>query len=231
MNLAQSARSARMPKLAVQARAQFILRTYGHLLGAVLAFAALEVFFFTSGLAVPIAQGMMGLGGLVMIGGFIVVGMLGRHLAHSARSRGAQYAGLGLTILLWSVFFVPALLMAEGVAPGAIQSAGVVTVLGFGGLTAVAFTTRKDFSFLGGLLRWGFIVALVLIVASLIFGFHLGTFFSVAMVGLSGVAILYDTSNVLHHYDEDSYVAASLELFVSVAMMFWYLLRLFSSRD
>jgi len=57
-----------------------------------------------------------------------------------------------------------------------------------------------------------------------------GTFFSVAMVALAGGAILYDTSNVLHHYSEDRYVAAALELFASVALMLWYVLRLFLSR-
>ena len=53
-----------------------------------------------------------------------------------------------------------------------------------------------------------------------------------AMVGLAGAAILHDTSNVLHHFPEDRYVGAALELFASVALMFWYVLRLFmSSRD
>ena len=53
-----------------------------------------------------------------------------------------------------------------------------------------------------------------------------------AMVALAGGAILYDTSNVLHHYPEDRYVGAALQLFASVALMFWYVLRLFmSSRD
>jgi len=69
------------------------------------------------------------------------------------------------------------------------------------------------------------------IVGGVLFGFHLGTWFSVAMVGFAGAAILYDTSNVLHHYPEDRYVAASLELFASVALMFWYVLRLFMARD
>jgi FtsH-binding integral membrane protein len=67
-------------------------------------------------------------------------------------------------------------------------------------------------------------------VAGTIFGFALGTYFSVAMVGIAGAAILYDTSNVLHHYPEDRYVAASLELFASVALMLWYILRIFMSR-
>ena len=51
------------------------------------------------------------------------------------------------------------------------------------------------------------------------------------MIGLAGAAILYDTSNVIHHYREDRYVAAALQLFASVALMFWYVLRLFMSRD
>ena len=51
-----------------------------------------------------------------------------------------------------------------------------------------------------------------------------------AMVAFAGAAILYDTSNVLRHYPEDRYVAASLELFASTALMFWYVLRLLSSR-
>jgi hypothetical protein len=81
-------------------------------------------------------------------------------------------------------------------------------------------------------LRWAFVVALLLVVAGVVFGFELGTFFSVAMIALAGGAILYDTSNVLHRYPEDRYVAAALELFSSVALMFWYVLRLFlASRD
>ena len=102
-------------------------------------------------------------------------------------------------------------------------------MLGFGGLSAVAFVTRKDFSFLRGALMWGGILALVLMVAGGLFGFQLGTFFSVAMVAFAGAAILYDTSNVLHRFPEDRYVGAALQLFSSVALMFWYVLRLFMS--
>ena len=94
----------------------------------------------------------------------------------------------------------------------------------------MVFLTRKDFSFLRGILFWGGIIALVTIVGGVLFGFQLGTFFSVAMVALAGAAILYDTSNVLHHYPEDRYVAASLELFASVALMLWYVLQLLMSR-
>jgi FtsH-binding integral membrane protein len=50
------------------------------------------------------------------------------------------------------------------------------------------------------------------------------------MVALAGAAVLHDTSKVLHHFPEDRYVAAALELFASVALMFWYVLRLYLSR-
>jgi len=76
------------------------------------------------------------------------------------------------------------------------------------------------------------VIALVLIVTSALFGFNMGTWFSVGMVALAGGAILFETSNVLHYYPEDRYVAAALSLFASVALMFWYVLRLFiSARD
>ncbi|MDF1701983.1 MAG: permease, partial [Planctomycetota bacterium] len=48
---------------------------------------------------------------------------------------------------------------------------------------------------------------------------------------LAGGYILYDTSNVLHHYPKSRYVGAALALFSSVALMFWYVISLFLSRD
>lgn len=212
-------------------RAAFITRTYLHLFGAIIGFALIQVALFQSGLAAVIAEALLGVNWLLVLGGFIIVSWFASRTAHRTESRGAQYGALVLFVIAEAIIFVPLLFMAQYYAPGVIQSAALVTLLGFSGLTAVAFFTRKDFSFLGGLLRWGFIVALVLIVAGVIFGFELGTFFSVAMIGLAGAAILYDTSNVLHHYPEDRYVAASLELFASVALMFWYVLQLFLSRD
>jgi FtsH-binding integral membrane protein len=91
--------------------------------------------------------------------------------------------------------------------------------------------TRKDFSFLRGLLVWGGMLALIGIGGSFLFGYNMGTWFSLAMIGLAGAAVLYDTSNIMLHYPTDRYVAASLALFASIALMFWYVLRLFMSRD
>jgi len=217
-------------ELDTDSRSRFITRTYAHLLAALVAFTLLEIFFFTSGMAEPMAKAMLSSSWLLVLGGFMIISWLARGVAHRAQSKAMQYAGLAAYVVGQAVIFVPLLFVADRYAPGAIASAAMVTALGFTGLTMVAFITRKDFSFLRGILFWAGIVALVLVVAGSIFGFQLGTFFSVAMIGIAGAAILYDTSNVLHHYPEDRYVAASLELFASVALMLWYVLRLFMSR-
>ncbi|MGH7493939.1 MAG: Bax inhibitor-1/YccA family protein [bacterium] len=213
-------------------RSAFISRTYSHLFAAIGAFALIEAYLFSSGLAETIAQAMLGTSWLLVLGGFILVSWLASRLAYSAQSTAAQYGGLAAFVVAEAIVFVPLLFVAQSLAPGVIQSAAMVTLLGFTGLTALVFYTRRDFSFLGNVLKWGGILALVLIVAGVIFGFQLGTFFSVAMIGLAGAAILYDTSNVLREFPADRHVAAALQLFASVAMMFWYVLRLFlGSRD
>ncbi len=211
-----------------QSRATFVSRTYTHLFGAITAFTLIEIFLFKSGLAEPMARAMMGVSWLFVLGGFVVVSWLASRVAHTATSKAAQYGALAGFVAAEAIIFVPLLWMANAYA-GMLTSAVAVTFLGFTGLSLVAFFTRKDFSFLRGILCWGGIIALVLIVAGTIFGFQLGTFFSVAMIALAGGAILYDTSNILHHYPQDRYVGAALELFASVALMFWYVLRLFLS--
>ncbi|HLT47792.1 MAG TPA: Bax inhibitor-1 family protein [Rubricoccaceae bacterium] len=214
-------------------RAQFLLRTYIHLLGAILLFAATEYVLFLSGVAQSMAEAMLSTNWLLVLGAFMIVGWLASHTAHRAASPAAQYAALFGYVVAEAIIFVPLLYVAMNVTNDTqvINKAAWVTLLGFAGLTGVVFMARKDFSFLGSILRWGFVMALVLIVAAVLFGLDLGTWFSVGMIALAGGAILYDTSNVLHHYPEDRYVAAALELFASVALMFWYVLRLFMSRD
>lgn len=217
-------------ELSQQSRATFVSRTYGHLFGAVTAFTLIEVFLFRTGLAETISRALLGVSWLFVLGGFMVISWLASRTAHVAQAKVAQYAALAAFVVAEAIIFVPLLYIADRVAPGAISSAAAVTFIAFTALTAVVFFTRKDFSFLRVILFWGAIIALTLIVCGAIFGFQLGTFFSIAMVALAGGAILYDTSNVLHHYPEDRYVAAALELFASVALMLWYVLRLFLSR-
>ena len=225
--------SSRIPvaELSAQSRSDFIWRTYGHVAAAILLFAGIETYLFDSGLAVPMAQSMLGFNWLLILGAFMIVGWLATHVAHTVQSKPLQYVALVGFVVAQAIIFVPLLAIAMSLQPGIVESAVGVTLLGTGGLTAVAFITRKDFSFLRGMLVWGGILALIGIAASVLFGFQLGTWFSVAMIGFAGAAVLYDTSNILHHYPEDRYVGAALQLFASIALMFWYVLRLFMSRD
>jgi FtsH-binding integral membrane protein len=211
----------------VSTRGTFLARTYTHLLAAIALFLAIEVVLFQTGMAASIAQAMLSVNWLLVLGAFVIVSWLASSVAASSASLPAQYAALAGFVGAEAIIFVPMLYIANTVAPGAIESAGLLTAIGFAGLTAIAFATRKDFSFLGAMLRWAFVVALLAIIGAVLFGFELGTWFSVAMVGLAGAAILHDTSNVLLRFPEDRYVAAALQLFASVALMFWYLLRIF----
>lgn len=219
------------PRETASDRDRFIVRTYTHLLGAVLAFVALELLYFGTGIAESIADALLSVSWLIVLGAFIVVSWLARGLAAGAATKQAQYSGLATYVVAESIIFVPLLYLADSVAPGAIRSAATLTILGFVGLTAIAFKSGADFTVLRGMLVWGGVVAMIAIVGAVVFGLELGTWFSIAMVGLAGSAILYDTSVIMRTYPTDRYVGASLELFASVALMFWYVLRLVLSRD
>jgi len=215
---------------AVETRSQFIWKCYAHVVGAILAFAAIEAYLFSSGIAERIALPMMQ-NWLMVLGAFILVSWGASHVAHRLESKTSQYVAFAVFVFAEALIFAPMLFMAMLYQPGVIDSAAGVTVLGSVGLIATAMITRRDFSFLRGMLVWMGILALVAIVSSVIFGFHMGTWFSVIMIGFAGAAVLYDTSNIIHHYPADKYVAASMALFASIALMFWYILRLFMSRD
>jgi FtsH-binding integral membrane protein len=221
---------APVAEASVEDRSSFIWKCYAHVIGAIIAFAAIEVYFFQSGIAEKIAMPMLERWWLVL-GAFILGGWGASRAAHRVQSVSAQYVALAFFVFLEALIFAPMLYIAYLMRPDIIDSAAGVTLLGCVGLIAVAMITRKDFSFLRGLLVWGGMLALIGIFGSFIFGYNMGTWFSLAMIGLAGAAVLYDTSNILHHYPQDKYVAASLELFASIALMFWYVLRLFMSRD
>jgi len=221
---------APVSELSVEDRSNFIWKCYAHVVGAILAFAAVEVYLFTSGTAAAIAIPMLNNWWMVL-GAFILGGWGAAHVAHRVESTTAQYAALAFFVVLEALIFAPLLFMAYTIEPGMIDSAAGITLLGCAGLIATVQITKKDFSFLRGMLVWVGMLAMVAIFGSMIFGFQLGTWFSVAMIGFAGAAVLYDTSNIIHHYPQDKYVAASLELFSSIALMFWYVLQMFLNRD
>ena len=210
----------------IDSRAQFITRTYTHVVGGILAFILLELGLFESGAAESIARFMLSFNWFLILGAFMLVGWLATRTAQTSSSLGMQYFAYAMYVAVEALIFVPLLYIANAKAPGAIDSAALVTGLGAAGLMVVAHRTRKDFSFLRAILMWGGVLAIVAMIGGAVFGFQLGTWFSVAMIGFAGAAVLYDTSNIIHVYPEDRYVAAAMQLFASIALMFWYVLRL-----
>ena len=218
-------------------RAAFIRRTYAHLAGAILAFVALETVAFT--LLRPVLDGFMmqyltnPLMQLLVFGGFMGSSYLARYWAFNGGSSAMQYAGLGLYVVAEAVIFVPLLYIAIVYLrdPTVVAQAGILTMCLFAGLTSVVLFTGKDFSFLGPILMIASFLALGVILCAFLFGLGLGLWFSLAMIVLAAGAILYDTANILLLYRMDQHVAASLSLFASVAMLFYYvLLALMQSR-
>ena len=223
------------PQSQVDSRSVFITRTYTHVVGGILGFILIEMGLFESGIARNVASVMMGIPWLIIgsiaallliIVAFMLVGWLATRTAQTSTSLGMQYFAYAMYVVVEALIFVPLLYFAELKAPGTIDSATLITALGAGGLMVVAHRTRKDFSFLRAILMWGGIIALIAIVGGIVFGFQLGTWFSVLMIGFAGAAVLYDTSNIIHQYPEDRYVSAAMQLFASIALMFWYVLRL-----
>lgn len=224
-----------------EARRTFIRKTYTHLAAAIYAFVMLVWLFVQLGWD-EVAFRMVGTNQLLwlaVLGGFMVVGWIANNWAQSATSIGKQYAGLFMYVLAESIIFLPLIAIAKfqttsiaGRDIPVIGAAGLTTVIMVAGLTAYAFLSKRDFSFLGGILPLIGFGALALIVVSVVFPVSLGVWFSVAMVVFASAYILYYTSNILREYNTSQYVAAALALFASVALLFWYVLQIFmSSRD
>jgi FtsH-binding integral membrane protein len=217
----------------VSERATFITRTYLHLLGAIAAFVGIEAWLIQSSVAEPLIGMMMGsqYSWLIVLGLFVGVSWIADMWAQSATSKAMQYMGLALYVVAEAVVFLPLLYIAANFYPQAIPMAAGSTAALVVLLTAVVFITRKDFSFLRPIVLFGGLAAMGAIVVGILFGFTLGPIFTYLMIAFACIAVLYDTSNILHHYRTDQYVGASLALFASVALLFWYILRLFMAMD
>lgn len=215
------------PQLA-PSRAQFIRSAYMHLGGAIVAFTVLSAALHALGLGQAMLKVVMGgrFVWLAVMGAFMIVGWLASHLADTAASEQTQRVGLGVYVLAEALVFAPMFALANLVAPGAIGAAAFLTLVLVAALTWTAFTSSTNFSFLGGFLKMGGFLALGAIVAGAIFGFSLGLWFSVLMVGFAGACVLFDTSRIIHEYPTNRPAGAALHLFASIALMLWYVLRI-----
>jgi len=212
------------------ARGDFIIKVYQHLMGAIIAFVAIEALLIPTGIAEAIYDFVSrGAAWLLILGAFMVISWMATSAAHDILNPQRQYLGLFGMAAGEALIFAPLLHYFFEIAnDGAttVGAAAVITALGFGGLSVVAFTTRKDLSFMRPMLIWGGVAALVLILAAVLFGLNLGIWFSVGMIALAGGSILYQTQTIMRRYPAEAYVGAAVQLFASVMMLFWYVLRL-----
>jgi uncharacterized protein len=243
--------------LGVSDRVAFLRKTYGLLGVALIAFALLTAGFMGLATEASYRFSAWAFGGnlswLIVLGLFMLVGYVAQRLAMSPSSRGLQLLGLGIFVaaesallqpLLWvlifrfgnhavvsanEVVFRPAAALLSGQAGTILVQSVVITLAIFIGLTATVFLTKKDFSFLGGILTIASFAVIGVILVSMIFGFSLGAFFCGAVVLIMAGYILYQTSLVMNYFPPSGYVAAALMLFSTIATLFWYVLQLVMS--
>ena len=139
----------------------------------------------------------------------------------------ALFAFTTLTGLIIS----PAIAVYTRLNPASILQAGLLTVGIFGGLTAYVFASKRDFSFMRGMVVTGLIVVFLagvlnlFIVGSSAFAFGISC---AALLLFSGF-VLYDTSNIIRRYPTNEYVAGALDLYLDAFNIFLALLRILNA--
>ncbi len=230
----QSPNIQMVSSLSEDVRVAFYKKTYTHLAGAVLLFILVETLFFQIEPLVNFALSLTGgWSWLLLLGAFMFITNYAEKMALSSDNTTTHYLGLILYVVAEAFIFIPLIFIAMAVAGDGgfeiLNQAAILTLSLFTGLSAIVFLTKKDFSFLKSILTMGFVIAIGLIIAGTLFGFNLGLWFSVGMVILASGSILYQTSNMIHKYQSHQYVAASLGLFASLMLLFWYILSILSN--
>jgi FtsH-binding integral membrane protein len=217
-------------------RATFVGKVYKHVAAALAAFLVFEVILFSTGIAGRMEDFFLRGGGgrwLLLLGGVMVANAFVSKAATDLLSPQRQYFGLFGSALIEAIIFAPFLsyVLSQDDGTDTLLQAAVITGIGFAILTGIGLFTKSDLSWMRPIMMWGFGLAILAIIGGVMFGFNLGLWFSVAMIGLAGISILYQTQSVVRRYPVDAYVAAAVGVFSSLMMMFWYVLRLLMSRD
>ncbi len=198
-----------------------VLRQTYMLLSMTLLFSALM-----SGVAMAIGVGP-GMALAANIGALALIWFVLPRTANSAAGLGVVFGitgllGLGLGPMLEYYLAIPG---GTRLVLTALGGTGVV----FLGLSAYALTTRRDFSFLGGFLFVGLIVALIAMVANIFLGIPaLSLATSAVIVLIMSGLILFDTSRIVHG-GETNYIMATIALYLDIYNLFVHLLSLLSA--
>ena len=113
--------------------------------------------------------------------------------------------------------------------PSLVMQALGGTAVVFFGLSAYALTTRKDFSYMGGFLMVGLLVAVVAMIANIFLNIPaLSLTISAAVVLIMSGMILFDTSRIING-GETNYIRATVALYLDIYNLFIHLLHLLTA--
>lgn len=228
-NMANPAWTEQAPSVAAlgeAARADFIRKTYIHFLGGLMAF---------SGVIYGMFQNVSLLQSLQQNYLILVIGMFGLAIGYrwlfASANMAVHYVGFALTIGVYAALLAPFFYMADQYKPGILSQAFLITSFGFGGLTAIALMSKKDFSFLGGFLSIATFGLLGVALAGMIFGFGLGSLYSYAALLIFGGWVLYDTSAIKNQLPLNGYVFGATMLFIDFVVMLKHVVFLLLNND
>lgn len=197
-----------------------VLRNTYMLLGLTLLFSAV-----TAG--VSMAMGLpQGAALILMLVGFGLLFVVNR-MADSSKGLVAIFAFTGVMGASLGPMLNYYLSMPGG--PALVMQALAGTAVVFFGLSAYALTTRKDFSFMGGFLMVGLIVAVVAMIANIFLAIPaLSLTISAAVVMIMSGLILFDTSRIING-GETNYIRATVGLYLNIYNLFIHILHLLTA--
>ena len=197
-----------------------VLKNTYMLLGMTLLFSAV-----TAGISMAVGLGQ-GAALILMLVGFGLLFVVNR-TADSSKGLVAIFAFTGVMGASIGPMLNYYLAMPGG--PALVMQALGGTAVVFFGLSAYALTTRKDFSYMGGFLMVGLLVAIVAIIANIFLQIPaLSLTISAAVVMIMSGLILFDTSRIING-GETNYIRATVALYLDIYNLFIHLLHLLSA--
>lgn len=197
-----------------------VLRNTYMLLGMTLLFSAM-----TAGVSMAVGLGQ-GAALILTLVGFGLLFVVNR-TADSSKGLLAIFAFTGVMGASLGPMLNFYLAMPGG--PALVLQALAGTAVVFFGLSAYALTTRKDFSFMGGFLMIGLIVAVVAMIANIFLAIPaLSLTISAAVVMIMSGLILFDTSRIING-GETNYIRATVGLYLNIYNLFIHILHLLTA--
>jgi modulator of FtsH protease len=159
-----------------------------------------------------------------------VIMLISAFFIRRSRSRSIGYLFVYAFCFISGITIFPSIMHYTQVGgSGLVTTAFLLTVLIFGALTAYAYNSKRDFSFLGGMLFVGMLVligfSLIGLFVPAILGGTLGLIIAGGGVLIFSGFILYDISQYKHGLADEEIPFAVLNLYLSFINLFLYLLR------